>query len=397
MLKPSKFNFIYKKDDDYIVYNTFSKAVAILDENDMKYISSDSISDNSDITLELKENGFLVDIEFDENAFLKYYNQKIRFSSEYFSLTIAPSLSCNFDCPYCFENKRTGVMSEEIQEALIKYVIEKIRNGVKIIEITWYGGEPLMQFQIIKALCEKFTDICKKNNVLLKMGMISNGYLLSEEIVDFLEKYEISFQVTLDGLRKNHNQRRYLKGGKETFDTIFSNLKLFNNKKVDIYVRMNVDNYNYTDYSQLDRLIADINNDRMILYPALTENINERKKERKNNYMSSSVYDDFISLTRKNGLFKFKESSIPISNDVGSIPNDRCYFCAAELINSIVVDDRGNVYKCWNEEGYDDYCFNLMQPYDINYNSLLRYMGDNVFEDEKCKECVFLSHMFWRM
>lgn len=116
MLKPSKFNFIYKKDDDYIVYNTFSKAVAILDENDMKYISSDSISDNSDITLELKENGFLVDIEFDENAFLKYYNQKIRFSSEYFSLTIAPSLSCNFDCPYCFENKRTGVMSEEYKK-----------------------------------------------------------------------------------------------------------------------------------------------------------------------------------------------------------------------------------------------------------------------------------------
>lgn len=56
----------------------------------------------------LKENGFLVNADFDEVAFLKYYNYKVRFAEDYLSLTIAPTLSCNFDCPYYFENKRGG-------------------------------------------------------------------------------------------------------------------------------------------------------------------------------------------------------------------------------------------------------------------------------------------------
>ena len=393
-LKPSKFNYIYLRGNEYVVFNTFSKALILMDEETIKILNSDIIKDNNETIKLLKDNGFLVEADFDENNFLKYYNNKARFSTTYFSLTIAPSLKCNFDCPYCFENKREGTMSREIQEAIIDFVKQKIENGVKIIEITWYGGEPLLQFSIIRYLCERINELCKEKNVKCKMGMISNGYLLTEEIVSFLEKYNISFQVTLDGMEKNHDKRRYLKNGLGTFERIANNLRLFEGKNVDVYVRMNVDNYNQQDYPQLSEFIDSLKNKRMILYPAVTEKINERKKERQKNYMTDSSYDDFISITRKKGLFKFKESSLPISNDVGNIPNDRCYFCAAELENSCVIDDKGNVYKCWDEVGHEDYCFNILRPNDINYQSMLRYMGDNVFDDEKCSSCTFLPICF---
>lgn len=397
MYKASKFNFFYNRsDNENIVYNTFSKGLIALDNehaNSLKNGCYHSIFSKEEINF-LVENGFLVENSFDENEFLKYYNNKVRFTSDYFCLTIAPTLSCNFDCPYCFENKRTGTMSKDVQTELVRFVEEKIKKGIKTLEITWYGGEPLLCFDIIKNLAEEITQIADKYGCKCKMGMISNGYLLSEEIVDFLEKNNVSFQITIDGLEENHNKRRYLKNGGGTFAKIIENLKLFSGKQVDVYVRMNVDNYNSNDYGALSELIDSFNNNRMILYPAVTEKINERKEERKNHYMNDSGYDDFISITRRNGLFKFKSTELPISNDVSSVPDNRCYFCAAELDNSCVIDEKGNVYKCWDEVGHEDFCFNILTPEKINYDSLLRYMGDHTFSDEKCSNCVFLPLCF---
>lgn len=397
MYKASKFNFFYNRsDNENIVYNTFSKGLIALDNehaNSLKNGCYHSIFSKEEINF-LVENGFLVENSFDENEFLKYYNNKVRFTSDYFCLTIAPTLSCNFDCPYCFENKRTGTMSKDVQTELVRFVEEKIKKGIKTLEITWYGGEPLLCFDIIKNLAEEITQIADKYGCKCKMGMISNGYLLSGEIVDFLEKNNVSFQITIDGLEENHNKRRYLKNGGGTFAKIIENLKLFSGKQVDVYVRMNVDNYNSNDYGALSELIDSFNNNRMILYPAVTEKINERKEERKNHYMNDSGYDDFISITRRNGLFKFKSTELPISNDVSSVPDNRCYFCAAELDNSCVIDEKGNVYKCWDEVGHEDFCFNILTPEKINYDSLLRYMGDHTFSDEKCSNCVFLPLCF---
>ena len=397
MFKPSKFNFYYNRsENEKIVYNTFSKALISLDEEHLVALKNNrviNVFSDDEINI-LLNNGFLVEEFFDENEFLKYYNNKVRFTSDYFCLTIAPTLSCNFDCPYCFENKRNGIMSEKVQEELVRFVENKIKNGVKTIEITWYGGEPLICFDIIKNLARKITEVSVSYNAKCKMGMISNGYLLNKEVVDFLEEYNVSFQVTIDGLKDNHDKRRYLKNGSGTYTKIMKNLSLFSNRKIDVYVRMNIDNFNRSDYVELSKVIDRFNNPRMILYPAVTEKINERKEERNNHYMNDSGYDDFISITRRNGLFRFKSSELPISNDVSSVPDNRCYFCAAELDNSCVIDEKGNVYKCWDEVGHEDYCFNILTPEKINYDSLLRYMGDHTFNDEKCAQCVFLPLCF---
>lgn len=397
MYKSSKFNFFYDRSaDEIIVYNTFSKAVIALDPShaaSLRENHADEVFTEDEIHI-LVENGMLIETDFDELDYLRYYNNKVRFTSDYFCLTIAPTLSCNFDCPYCFENKRPGIMSREVQERIIEFVEEKIKGGVKTLEITWYGGEPLLCFNIIREMCEKIVRIAEQYGVRCKMGMITNGYLITEEVVNFLEQYSISVQITLDGTEQNHNQRRYLADGSGTFQKVFSNLQLFCDKKVDVYVRMNVDNYNRDDFSVLSEMLDTFCNPRMILYPAVTEPINERKANRSSHYMSDSGYDDFIAITRRNGLFKFQSTELPISNDVSSVPDDRCYFCAAELDLSCVIDEKGRVYKCWNEVGHDDYCFSLLDRDKINFTSMLRYMGDHTFSDTKCSQCTFLPLCF---
>lgn len=129
----------------------------LLEKNDLDF------SENSDATLKyLKDNGFLVASDFDELSFLKYYNNKVRFAEDYLSLTIAPTLSCNFDFPYCFENKRGGIIDEETQELVIDFLHSKLSKGVRKMDLTWYGGEPLICFPIIKNMCEQITALTQK-------------------------------------------------------------------------------------------------------------------------------------------------------------------------------------------------------------------------------------------
>lgn len=395
-MKLSRFNYVYRRDNEIIAYNTFSKALIILEADKEAVLKPgyDYESLDDDIFIGLKDNGFLIDDDFDELAFLKYYNCKARFATDYMCVTIAPTLGCNFDCPYCFENKREGKMSSDVQAKVIDYIRFKIENGVKILELTWYGGEPLICFDIIRDMTKQIYEIASENSVKIKIGMITNGYLLNEEIVDFLEKYKIAVQITLDGMKINHDARRYLKNGDGTFDRIFWNLSLFSSKNVQVYIRMNVDKYNKDDYEELTNAIKVFDNKNMVLYPAVTENINERIEDRENYYMSDSTYDDFVSITRKNGMFDFDSTELPISNDVGKVPDNRCYFCAAELENSCVIDEKGNVYKCWDEVGKEDYCFSLVDEDSYNFSSLLRYMGDHVFDDDKCSNCTFLPICF---
>lgn len=394
MFKPSQFNFVYEKDGIFYAYNTFSKALISLKRENLKYFENSEIDGNDEIAITLQKNGFLVEQSFDELAFLKYYNLKARYATDYLCVTIAPTLSCNFDCPYCFEKKRTGIMSDDIQKKLIEFIQSKINMGVNVMEITWYGGEPLLCKDLIIKMTEQIFDIANTKNVKCKMGMISNGYLLEREFVDFLEKYHIAIQITLDGMQEKHNSRRYLKNGDGTFGQIVKNLSLFTDKNIDVYVRMNVDRDNKDNYEQLDKLVSEFHNEHMILYPAMTEKINERKEERKDIYLNDSGYDDFIALTRKNDVFKFDSTKIPISNDVGKIPDNKCYFCTAELDNSYVVDNLGNVYKCWDEVGSNEVCFNLINANKINYENLFRYIGDHIFEDEKCSKCRFIPICF---
>lgn len=91
-------------------------------------------------------------------------------------------------------------------------MVEKMVEQKNDISITWYGGEPLIGKHIIYSLSEKFIKICNKYSVNYGAYMVSNGFLVTEEVIEQLKKYKVTgVQLTIDGPPEIHNIRR-LKG-----------------------------------------------------------------------------------------------------------------------------------------------------------------------------------------
>ena len=183
-MKPSRFNFVFPHEGQHVVYNTFSKAIALLDDGELAALRAGGEGEGA-LAEQFRDQGFWVEDSFDELAFLKYYHYKAKFSAEQLSLTIAPTLGCNFACPYCYENARTGVMSEGTQDALLSYVEGKLRTGTRSLDITWYGGEPLLCTEVVERMSAALRELAARYGAVLGMSLVTNGYLLTREPADY--------------------------------------------------------------------------------------------------------------------------------------------------------------------------------------------------------------------
>ncbi|WP_339314912.1 radical SAM protein [Paenibacillus sp. FSL M7-0896] len=168
-------------------------------------------------------------------------------SNDTYLMVLNLTENCNFRCKYCYltetydyTRNRTGKsMDLETGKKAIDFFFEGLREVVKKIPnkkagITFYGGEPLLNFALIKELIVYAEE---NSPVPLMYNMTSNGSLLNDEIIDFVVKYDINLAISLDGSNKNHDKNRVSLGQNPTYNNVYENLKKFTDK--------------YPDYSKL--------------------------------------------------------------------------------------------------------------------------------------------------
>ena len=139
--------------------------------------------DLDDILIEkLKKLGMVVD--FDEQEYLKSFTiLSYALRDSIVHLTIATTLACNFNCPYCFEKhcNDNNKMSIETQNKLIEFIKNLlIKSEKKQLKIVWFGGEPLLAIDIIENISKQIIPFCDENNIIYNSDIITNGYLFNQ-------------------------------------------------------------------------------------------------------------------------------------------------------------------------------------------------------------------------
>ena len=301
-------------------------------------------------------------------------------------ITIAPTLACNFNCPYCFEkHDDNSFMDLETQEKTLEF-IKKILSFSKKdkLHIHWFGGEPLLAIDIIENISKDIIKYCEDNKIQYSSSMISNGYLFNQKNVDILNKYKINYiQITLDGLEKVHDLTRHLINGNGTFEKIINNLKEVHYNGV-IHIRNNVYNDNKQDCGPLKKLIEIIQKQsKNIITYGSAPVINNPGEERENQVNFLSVEDGIdFELKRNNNI----------------IPKCKTNHCQVSSLYFICIDPNGKLYKCWEDYGFEERSFGNIENWDIAnpYNTaskidiLTKYINCAGIFDSECYNCNLL-------
>ena len=245
-MQPSMFNVRVPLDavsgrDDVFLMNTFTDAQLIVSRDTAELLdrvaaqgpAAARSDEERDALSTLAEHGFLVTTRAAERQTLEAFFHDVREDATQMKLTVLTTLQCNFACDYCFQgdhgdhNKFAAKMTLETAARACDWTearLDVLRP--KSLVLAFFGGEPLLNLPVVYYMAERLWETCQARGVRFTINVITNGLLLTEEVVDRLLPFGLGgVKVTLDGDRDTHNRMRPLRGGQGTFDRIMRNVR----------------------------------------------------------------------------------------------------------------------------------------------------------------------------
>ena len=136
---------------------------------------------------------------------------------------------CNMDCEYCFAGKgdysgKSGIMNLETGKRALDFLVEN-SEGRKHLEVDFFGGEPLINWDVCKELVAYGRELEKKYDKIFNFTLTTNGVLIDEDVIEFTNKEMGNVVLSLDGRRETHDRMRHSKTGEGTFDNIIDNFR----------------------------------------------------------------------------------------------------------------------------------------------------------------------------
>lgn len=359
------YNVIFNKlTRKYIIYpNSKKEKIALVIDNLNK---QEYNSDEANVILKLAKAGIIVDDNDNEIKKIAYMINKSKYQDKRLLLVISPTMDCNFRCTYCMEERKRTYMTEKIEDNIIKFV-EKMSKQIASIQVSWFGGEPTIVYNTVNRLNHNIKEICDKNGCEYSITMTSNGYLLTDEVLDELLKYNIKrLQITVDGDEEHHNKRRMLANGHGTYKTIMYNLNNAVNKGINVLLRINVSEENIDSVTKL------------------LDDIPYENRKKLNIHISNLMQNDnplaLYNLYRKaiDKGYRFKHF------------HKQLQFCEASFANSFTIQPNGEIGPC--QIGYDsDIKFGELTDNGnvriTNKKDYYDFIQLSPLDDEECANC----------
>lgn len=390
----SRYNHLFRlRGNGGFLYNTLSNTLIELDDchysliRGLKKGHGNLDPEDTEFTRFLTRKKVLVEPDEEKNLLLAHQYQRLatRFDSMSLVLTICPTLSCNFRCPYCFEKIQGAGAS--MDQKIMAQVIQFIRKfpDIRRLSVAWYGGEPLLAFDTIRMLTREF----KALGITYKdASIVTNGYLMTKSIAaQFNDLMIQSIQITIDGPKEIHDSRRFLASGAPTYDRILENIStLFDSGySGECNIRVNIDQTNKEDYNRI--------------FTGLTEQFRGEKLRVDPGHVTSSLahsYNPACTLNMRDWtkfiIDMYHTSGYAPLGDFHPVTNLNSV-CTAGLHNGYIIGPEGELYKCWEDVGMTSMVIGNIAKDEPVTNPVLRAQysaGADPFSDSECLACVVL-------
>ena len=175
----------------------------------------------------LFDRNILIDFEtYDDNNPRDLYNNDVGLGMR---LSIFPTTACNLQCKYCYADGGDDPrhMPPEIYEIAMKHVFESLSKQEDHVHLSIHGGgEPTLNFPLLRAICDKFLSDCSNLGIDSKISITSNG-AFGKDVRNWCVKNNIGISFSLDGPPKIQDFQRPFRSGEASFGTILDNIQFF--------------------------------------------------------------------------------------------------------------------------------------------------------------------------
>ena len=378
-MKISNYTFNFIHESKAYFFNSLTGAIFAIPESKAHAYQTilenpDSHNDEFGQFIErMKERGFIVEDDTDEKALTVEKYQALR-KPHQFHLMILPTYQCNLRCWYCTQTHADNWMTDETVER-IKLLIrnELSKDEIKDLHISWFGGEPLLGYGIVKSLTEYGRDICKELNKHFTAGITTNSTLLTPERIEELrEAGIIDYQITIDGKRDVHDTIKVL-GNKSAYDTALNNINL-----IARHTHVNL-RFNYTaETLSPEEIITDLN-----------EHL-DKDVRRNITFNLFKVWQEDKSLIEPAKIDSLFHKGYEMGLYTNLFHSNLCY---VDQFNFHCVFPNGRVGKCDNLNPDDVYGLLDEKGNVVWTNEAVKYALPALFTgkvDYECENCKFL-------
>lgn len=251
---------------------------------------------------------------------------------------------CNLSCDYCFGDEGTyhmrGYMTKECAFKSIDFLL--LNSKEEKLQVTFFGGEPLLRFDLIREVVEYCKNIEKSSNKKFGFSITTNGTLITKEIEDYFIKENIFVQISIDGNQQMHDNNRHYKSGAGSYNNLVKATKsLISRAKVKGKATIALPNINMVDvfkhicslgFSQIPITLA---------HSAIECNDYEQV-----NYETSRFVNYLFSLIKKGEIDKVKKATRTYK--ILQMIHYRKYkstYCGAGF-NMVTIDINGKIFPC---------------------------------------------------
>ena len=357
----------------------------VIEKLSEKYEKSDILDTYSEL-YELYNNGQL----YTKDEYEKFASMMV--ISPVKSMCLNISHDCNLRCEYCFAAKGdfgTGreLMSFDIAKKAIDFLIEK--SGNRHLEVDFFGGEPLMNFDVVKKTVEYARSIEKEHDKNFRFTITTNGLLLTDDKIDFINREMSNVVLSLDGRKEVNDKLRVSPNGSGSYDVIVPKYQklVAERSDKDYYVRGTFTKNNL-DFTKDIIKMSELGFDQLSIEPVVSDTKLDYSIKKED---LPRVFEEYETLAKemikrkKSGkCFNFFHFMIDLDQGPCAIKRLRGCSCGNEYI---AVTPNGDVYPCHQFVGNEDFLmgnvFEGLKRTDIRDS----FKSCNVYSKEKCREC----------